>query len=455
MNPTPNLPRPPGSSAKPTFSEIIPIGSAKISILRSRLLLPGIVTIVAALLLFALLPGRRNGSNLAPFVQVLGAYLVFLMFWLVYSYIASDKPVVALLFPVIAVVLLMPVVAIIGYGLGMVVPGYDSPNVIARFIAQFFGTALIEELAKAAPALVGLFLALHPARAPRWRMLQTARLRGPLDGVLFGVAAGSTFTFVETVLGYVPAIGFPLLFPRIFIAIAGHVAYAGIFGYFIGLAAIRPMALWPLLLSGWATAAALHAFWNAAGSLLLICISAGATFLLFLGCLLKARQLDGQVGQNPSGGSIVRPRGTTPGTPKPAVPTSGAPSGAQSAWAPQPSATSAFPPPPRGQAEDSLPAQAETFQLLVEGRIIPLRPGLRVDLGRLPGLAHAKGVIFAVTTHPQHPNVMGLQNLGEQPWTAIYQGSPRQVDPQRNIRVSHGTLIAFGSVQGSIQEMNS
>jgi hypothetical protein len=143
-----------------------------------------------------------------------------------------------------------------------------------------------------------------------------------------------------------------------------------------------------------------------------------------------------------------------PGVPGAALP--GVPGGTRAGSTSQSaSPPSGFPSPPGGRPADPPPAQAETFQLLVEGRIIPLHPGLRVDLGRLPGLAHAKGIVFCVTTHPQHPSIMGLQNLGEQPWTAVYQGSPRQVDPQRNIRVSHGTLIAFGSVQGSIQETDS
>jgi hypothetical protein len=166
-----------------------------------------------------------------------------------------------------------------------------------------------------------------------------------------------------------------------------------------------------------------------------LAVSATAALFCFLACLLKARQLEGQKGHGPRGGGSIVGGGMS---------TALAPSllrDAAEASRAQPSAPAAA-------------AKASTFQLLVEGRIIPLQPGLRLELGRLPGLAHAKGIMIGVTTHPKDPSVMGLQNLGTQPWTAVHEGSSKQIDPQRNIRVSHGTLIAFGPVQGSIQEIS-
>ena len=103
----------------------------------------------------------------------------------------------------------------------------------------------------------------------------------------------------------------------------------------------------------------------------------------------------------------------------------------------------------------SAPVAREAFQLVVEGRLIPLQPGLQLELGKLPGFAHGKGIILAVTIHPTDPSILGLQNLGLAPWTAIHDGKSRQIDPKKNIRIAHGTLIAFGPVQGSIHRVTT
>jgi hypothetical protein len=299
----------------------------------------------------------------------------------------------------------------------------EDANFASRFMGQFIGAGLAEELVKAIPILIGLGITLR-AHGPMSPLMELIRVRGPLDGILFGVAAGAAFTFIET-LFYVDRVGFLLLFPRV-ITFSGHMAYSGIFGYFIGLAAIRPAKWWQLILVGWCVAAVLHGLWNASSAMGMLALSAGVAFICFVACILKARQLEGQRSHNqvqPDDGSIVA---------------------GQSASAATSAGTSAGP---------VAAVRSSTFQLLIEGRIIPLQPGLRLDVGRLPGLGHANGVVFAVTTHPKDPTIMGLQNLGDKPWTAIHGGSPKQIDPQRNIRVSRGTLIAFGSVQGSIQEI--
>ena len=62
------------------------------------------MTIIVALGLFALLPGaERNQSAVPTFFNVLEGYLIFILFWPFYVYSASDKPSLALLFPVLVV----------------------------------------------------------------------------------------------------------------------------------------------------------------------------------------------------------------------------------------------------------------------------------------------------------------------------------------------------------------
>jgi RsiW-degrading membrane proteinase PrsW (M82 family) len=412
-----NFPSPPRQTRRLTFSEFVPIGSSKVSLLRSRLLPLGVVTIVFGFLLIALLPQVDQPTSAELFFCALGVYLGLLLLFIVYEYAGSDKPILALAFSagVVAIVLLTPLFQVLDAPFQLVAPSADAPDFLSRWVGLFLGVGLPEELTKALPILFGLYLTLRPRPKPT-KATDLLRVRGPLDGLLFGVAAGTAFTLVETLGPYMHAFGPLVMFPRL-ISVSGHTAYAGVFGYFIGLAAIRPGREVLLLPTGWFAAASLHAVWDASVSEpALLIASAFASFICFLGCLLKARQLDGQVSRAPAGldggGSIVV--------------------GAS-------------------QTRPAAKATEPTFQLFVEGRAIPLRPGFELDLARLPGLANATGVVFRVTTHPTEPSIMGLQNLGAQSWTATYKGAPRRIDPQRNIRISHGTLIAFGPVQGSIR----
>src|SRR5262249_8527013 len=104
MRPDPKLPRPP----QPSSTELIPFWSAKTSMLRSGLLLPGVVTLVVGLLLISLLDAiESHKSGVTPFITVLGAYLVFILLWVIYAYSGSDKPIAALLFPIAIVSAIM------------------------------------------------------------------------------------------------------------------------------------------------------------------------------------------------------------------------------------------------------------------------------------------------------------------------------------------------------------
>lgn len=431
--PLPKLPPDPG------LSEFFPLASRKISVLRSGLLVPGLATIVVGVLLFALLPGLGSGASDQLFVGTLAGYLILLIVWAILRYADWDRPLWVLLFPasvVAGLLVFRPLLSAILYVFREILPGGEVPtnaSFFRQFGSHFFGAGLAEELIKAAPALVGFFLALRPIQNS---IADRLRLRGPLDGVVYGVVAGAVFTFIETALIYVPKYGLELLFPRVFIVPAGHIAYAGIFGYFIGLALARPTYRWPLLVGGWFLAASAHALWNASGLTFIGLAGAAFTYVLFLACLLKARQLAGQQSHMAArGGSII----------------AGASSLALG------SIVAGNPGPASGQVAHGIPmppaTQAESFQLLVEGRIIPLRSGLQIDLGKLPGLRHANGIVFAVTVHPKDAKVQGLQNLGSQAWTTVHDGKTRQIDPQRNIRISHGTLISFGPVQGSIHRI--
>lgn len=134
----------------------------------------------------------------------------------------------------------------------------------------------------------------------RNRYLGRLGIHAPIDGVLMGIAFAGAFTLIETFEPYVPrlmndiatelskltvspeettyifyqmaklttfSLGFLLLMPRILGALIGHMSYAVVFGYFIGLAAFHRASILVLLAIGWLAAATMHGIWDASGDI--------------------------------------------------------------------------------------------------------------------------------------------------------------------------------------------
>jgi RsiW-degrading membrane proteinase PrsW (M82 family) len=84
-----------------------------------------------------------------------------------------------------------------------------------------------------------------------------------------------------------------LLIPRILGSVAGHMAYSGYFGYFIGLSVLKPRSFWQILGVGYLSAAGLHALWNATGFLssLVLAVVGVLSYAFLAAAILKARAL--------------------------------------------------------------------------------------------------------------------------------------------------------------------
>jgi RsiW-degrading membrane proteinase PrsW (M82 family) len=171
-------------------------------------------------------------------------------------------------------------------------------------VRYFFGAGLMEELLKALPIL-GAYLAAVALPSP-WR--ERIGVWEPLDGILLGTASAVGFTLVETLGQYVPAVslqagsevGLQVLIARILGLPAGHMAYSGYLGYFIGLAALKPRHAKQILAVGYLSAAALHALWNTAGhsnNLLLVVVGV-LSYAFLMAAILKARALSPTRSQN-------------------------------------------------------------------------------------------------------------------------------------------------------------
>lgn len=210
-----------------------------------------------------------------------------------------------------------------------VIPGTQwekSPNIMLQFAGNFVGTGLCEEGFKALPLLA---LALAGAVLARWSHRFKGRfgrlsaflnrqlgLREPRDGIVFGVASGAGFFINETLGEYVPQImatakhaggqafnGMVVLLSRGLPDMVEHSAWAGLFGYFIGLSVLRPGRAFLLLPLGWLSAAALHGAWDGFASLNNGYVVLGAwltigvlSYALLAGAIFKAREISPTIG---------------------------------------------------------------------------------------------------------------------------------------------------------------
>ncbi len=77
--------------------------------------------------------------------------------------------------------------------------------------------------------------------------------------------------------------------------------------------------------------------------------------------------------------------------------------------------------------------------------------GLDLKYGVILSAAEITGIVAEVTSHPSHPEVLGLKNLSQGEWKAIIAGGERSIAPGQNMQLEAGARIAFGSVEGAVQ----
>ena len=285
-----------------TLTKLIPIFSTGGEIWNQAYLLPGMVTVFFVVMMFAFL-GQPQLFNLT-----ISAYISLAAYYFVYRLCGKNKPWWVILGAALctAGVLNSPILQAFLWFFYEVLPGTaprGQVNFFSVLIAMFFGAGLMEELLKAIPIfalwLVGLKL------SKKWR--SRIGISEPLDGILIGAASAVGFTLTETLGLYVPNIiqsvasqavgseiaeltGLQLLIPRVLGSVAGHMAYSGYFGYFIGLSVMKPSLRWQILTIGYLSAALLHALWNTSAivSFWLLAIVGGISYAFLVAAILKA-----------------------------------------------------------------------------------------------------------------------------------------------------------------------
>lgn len=359
-----------------------------------------------------------------------------------------------------------------------------------------------------------LLVRLHPSHPAR----QFAVL-DPLDGILIGAAAGFGFAFTETLFDYVPrtmvtsehvlagmlaelkahrlgvqikpgasasglvsemyaafvtlfgrdgaqlrldrivasspSAGLELLLPRLVGNVFGHAAYAGVFGYFIGLAAMKPGQRAKTLAIGLAIACSLHATWNAAASKssLFMFLVAMAAFVMLAVCIVKARQISPDRSQLLAS-QIVAPRGA-PAAPAALAqalrPQSASGTSTSAAYAPAAPAPSPAAPLPASVTWDD---DSNLRILEIGSARIPASVGARLWERQAPGALSARGdgVVAEVTAHPQDPALLGLKNLSQQAWAVtLADGSTRELASGRSIKLEAGLKLTIGDLVATVR----
>lgn len=296
-----------------TFTQLFPIASTGKHLRQKAYLYPGIATVIFVVSMFVAV------GNSAAFNFLLAAYLSGAAYYFIYQLCGKHKPWWILFCSALGTILILLSPLLIGFIVVFreILPGRlpaegEQISFLAFLIRMFFGAGLMEELLKALPVL-GAMLLGNFLRNP-WR--DRIGVWEPLDGILLGSASAVGFTLLETLGQYVPNIiqnvtlqagsdagelvGLQLLIPRILGSVAGHMAYSGYLGYFIGLSALKPRKRWQILGVGYFTAAALHALWNASGSVSVLLLAAVGvlSYAFLVAAILKARALSPNRAQN-------------------------------------------------------------------------------------------------------------------------------------------------------------
>ncbi|WP_088241644.1 PrsW family glutamic-type intramembrane protease [Calothrix rhizosoleniae] len=297
-----------------SFTQLFPILSTGKDLTTKAYLIPGIITVVFVVLMFATLDNPQLNQVLVATFIAFSAYYFF-----IYLLCGKHKPWWVLVGSGLATMLILfsPILDLFIFIFRDILPGdlpanQDTITFRELLVRMFFGAGLMEELLKALP-IMGAFLIGKILPSP-WR--ERVGVWEPLDGILLGTASAVGFTLLETLGQYVPAItqnvaqqagegagllaGFQLLIPRILGSLPGHMAYSGYLGYFVGLAVLKPRRTWQILLVGYLTASSLHALWNAAGIIngLLLIIVGVIAYAFLMAAILKARALSPTRSQN-------------------------------------------------------------------------------------------------------------------------------------------------------------
>lgn len=499
-------------TALPTRSQMLPILSKYRELPSKSQLVPAVLTVVVIMALFTFARDTtpiifKRGQDptrwlyTSQFILILGIYLVLLSLQFLYSLAGKAKNWFGLL-GVMAFTLCFMQFG----GFDLLYPFFynvlaggepsRSDTIGVSLWKHFAGTGFLEELTKAIPLLLLVSFAsqLSPEQKRKFGIEE------PLDGILLGAASAGGFVLFETIGQYVSnylvefwinlaravtnlpaprtyadaqklidigsslagaAPGLQLLIPRGLRSCFGHMAYSGYFGYFIGLAVLKPQRRWMILLTGFVSAAFVHALWDTVpGDLPKVAIAV-LCYAILMAAVLKARELSPnasilapsvlfgystQKAHYTPTVPIEQPRAAQPAnpplSPAPAYAVAAATTPAMLEAATLPAKT--LPRPPANPVASVLRLGQQQFAIV---------PGLLISEQNAPALQAQTpgGPVAQIVQNPNDPAVLGLTNLSRSVWEALSPGGNRHViQPWQTLLLTRGTRIFFGNFDGEV-----
>ena len=389
-------------------ADLLPFATSFGEVWHSAFLWPGatLAVFTAALLILA------ATNNETGFFWCLGCLISLGNLFLIYTWCGKKMPF-----------LYMVAVAVLAF----VIDAALSPLVIAAeaTLPTIVAPGIIEETVKILPVVIvlaGGLLLSHPLQ-------REYGLREPLDGIILAAASATGFAFLETMFIYMPKYGALISTPRLLVNIFSHIAYAGSFGYFIGLAALRHRRAIPAAIAvaiGFGLANLLHDLWDAMrfyGSSLAIMspihevVIATICFVVLGSLITKAREMSPER-------EFLWPYGSLMPYRAPEV-------------APLP----------------AMPVLPGDIWLMISGRQLSLTETTHLTVRDIPCLTApaADGIVAEVREHPDDPALLVLRNLSKETWEAVLPDrAVRKVGPAGTLRLLAGTRIVFGAQTGVV-----
>jgi RsiW-degrading membrane proteinase PrsW (M82 family) len=311
--------------------------------------------------------------------------------------------------------------------------------------ASGYGFAFVETLFQYVPeklldsqqTLYGLIAALKQLNFTQWpsNLFQVSTVHAVAElYVLLAKQIGvdrASFELQQIIAGR-QGDGLELMIPRLLSEVFGHAAYAGIFGYFIGLAAMKPNGRLKTVLIGLAIAATLHAMWDSmAASLLMYFLLAALAFVMLAVTILKARAISPDRSQLVAS-QIIDRFDRTPRHPAQAI----------ASAARQPAR-----PPAAAPVSITWDDDSNLRYIEIGSARVPATVGARLYERQVPGGKSPRddGVLAEVNANPRDPGVLGLKNLTAQTWLVTTSlGQTRELAPGRSIRLEAGLTIRIG-----------
>jgi len=254
---------------------------------------------VRLLLCFGLFPwmisiyASTNNSSLQDIAWILGIYYAFIWGIVLYNLIKPAQFSLKLALQCVCFT------AFIGIPLLLIiqkVPPFNlfylaikSSNIISQLVGFILGVGLLEEICKALP--VYLFL----LNKGKLNEPLTPAFYGAMSGLGFAIAEGAHYSLVyatNLVGGNLTLTGHVLFTTVRFISLPLiHAIWAGIVGYFLGLAAINPSRKNPIIFIGIVIAAVLHGLYDVFASSLIGLAILAFSILLFVTYLRRSKEM--------------------------------------------------------------------------------------------------------------------------------------------------------------------